>query len=339
MIDGLNVSNWSRDVFEAMREGGVSAANCTCCIWEGFDASAREIARWKRRLSENDDLLLQVFDADDIVAAKEAGKVGIILGWQNSSGFDDYLPFVGLFAELGLRVVQLTYNTANSVGCGCYEERDGGLTGFGRELVHELNRHRILIDLSHVGRQTAMDALQTSAQPVAYTHCLPAALKDHPRNKTDDELRAVAERGGFVGVTFFPSFMKRGAASTIADYLDALEYVLDLVGEQNVGIGTDFTEGHGPSFVDYITRDKGIGRRLTEFAPTMLPTDLTGVRDFPRVTEAMVDRGWSDDLIMRVLGRNWLGFLGTLWSSAGGPTGSIEPAPGSPGRLLSPERS
>ena len=184
-------------------------------------------------------------------------------------------------AELGLRVVQLTYNTANAVGCGCYEERDGGLTGFGRELVHELNRHRILIDLSHVGRQTAMDALQISAQPVAYTHCLPAALKDHPRNKTDDELRAVAGRGGFIGVTFFPSFMQRGEASTIADYLDALEYVIDLVGEQNVGIGTDFTEGHGPSFVDYITRDKGIGRRLTEFAPTMLPTDLTGCEGPP----------------------------------------------------------
>ena len=208
----------------------------------------RNVAAWKQRFVEHADLIMQVYTTDDIRRAKSEGRLGIFLGWQNSSAYDDYLPFVAIFAELGVRVVQLTYNTANAVGSGCYESEDRGLTDFGHDLVAELNRNGVLIDLSHTGARTAADTIRASARPVCYTHTLPAAQSPHPRNKSDEELRLLAQHDGFVGATAFPAFLRIGDESTIEDYLDAVEYLVDTVGEQQVGIGTDFTEGRGPDF-------------------------------------------------------------------------------------------
>jgi membrane dipeptidase len=315
VIDGLNVSEWSPAVFSAMQRGGVTAANCTCCIWEGFHDTMRQVAQWKRWFGENADVITQVYDVEDIHRAKRERRVGIILGWQNTSGFDDHLPFVSLFAELGLRIVQLTYNTANSVGCGCYESRDGGLTDFGRELVDALNRAGILIDLSHVGTHTARDAIHASARPVAYTHTLPAAQRAHPRNKTDEELKLIANHDGFVGLTFFPPLLRRGPESTIDDYLDAAEHVMNLVGEAQVGIGTDFTENRPAEFFEYISHDKGAGRRLVDFGEIAFAEGLRSVADLPNLTLAMQRRGWADERTRGFLGENWLTFLAEVWAT------------------------
>ena len=153
VIDGLIISKWSRAVFEDMRRGGLSAANCTCSVWEGFAGTMRNIAEWKRFFRENADLILPVHTTADIRRAKEAGKTGIILGFQNVSAFEDQLGYIQLFKELGVGAVQMAYNTQNLVGTGCYESRDGGLSDFGREVVAEMNRVGILCDLSHVGAE------------------------------------------------------------------------------------------------------------------------------------------------------------------------------------------
>ena len=315
IFDGLNVLNFGPEVFQAMHQGGVTAANCTCSIWEDFSGSVKAIAEWKSWLSTYANLLLPVRCVSDIRRAKSENKVGIVLGWQNATGFGDYLPFVSIFKELGLGIVQLTYNTATSVGSGCYESHDGGLTDFGRELVAEMNRVGILIDLSHVGARTADDAIRSSAKPVAYSHCCPSALKTHPRNKSDAQLRVIAERGGLVGVTMFPAFLKNGAQSTLPDYVDTIAYVLDVVGEDHVGIGTDFTEGHGPDFFRYIVRDKGHARALTQFAATKMPAGFERIVDFPRLTEEMERRGWPDARIAKIMGENWLRLLGDVWGA------------------------
>ena len=205
VIDGLNVSNFSRSVFEDMRRGGVTASNCTSSVWENFTETMRNTARWKTWLRDNADLITQVYTTEDIHRAKRENKAGIILGWQNSTGIEDRLDYLALFHELGLRIVQLTYNTQNLVGSGCYESRDSGLSDFGRDVLAEMNRLGILCDLSHVGAKTSEDAIVASKQRVAYSHCLPAGLKAHPRNKSDQQLRFIAERSGFVGVTMFPA--------------------------------------------------------------------------------------------------------------------------------------
>ncbi|WP_119461892.1 dipeptidase [Rhodospirillaceae bacterium SYSU D60014] len=315
VIDGLIVSHWARPVFEAMHRGGLAAANCTCSVWEDFPTTMKAVADWKRWIRENDDILTQVYSTADIRRAKEEGRVGIILGWQNSTGFGDYLPLVAVYKELGLGIVQLTYNTANTVGCGCYEGKDGGLTDFGRELVEELNRVGILIDLSHVGSSTSRDAIVHSRQPVAYSHCLPAALKAHPRNKSDEDLRFIAERGGFAGITMFPPFLARGVDSTVDDYVDAIAHVLNIVGEDQVGIGTDFTQDHGEDFFRYITEDKGYARSLTKFGEIVMPEGFRRIEDFPNLTRAMERRGWSEGRIAKIMGENWIALLKSVWGA------------------------
>jgi membrane dipeptidase len=144
VVDGLNVSKWSREVFEDMRKGELTAVNCTCCVWENFRQTMDNIAQWQRWFVEHDDLILQVFTAKDIIKAKTKNKTGIILGFQNVSAFEDHLDYIKLFKELGVGIAQMAYNTQNLVGTGCYESKDGGLSDFGREVVAEMNRVGIL---------------------------------------------------------------------------------------------------------------------------------------------------------------------------------------------------
>jgi len=313
VIDGLNVSNFSRAVFEDMRRGGVTAADCTSSVWENFTETMRNTAKWKVWLRENADLITQVYTTEDIHRAKRENKTGIILGWQNSTGIEDRLDHLALFHELGLRIIQLTYNTQNLVGSGCYESRDGGLSDFGRDVLAEMNRLGILCDLSHVGPKTSEDAILASRQRVAYSHCLPAGLKVHPRNKSDEQLRFIAERGGFVGVTMFPPFLKAGASATVDDYVEAIEYVIDLCGEDCVGIGTDFTQDYDKAFFDWITHDKGTGRKLIEFGEIINPEGMRTIGDFPNLTAAMERRGWPEGRIRKIMGENWLQLLGDVW--------------------------
>jgi membrane dipeptidase len=315
VVDGLIVSNFTRTVLQDMQAGGVTAANCTCCVWEGFEDTMLNVARWKRLIAENADLVMQVYRTADIAEAKQTGKVGIVLGWQNTSGYGDNLDTVPLFAELGVRIVQLTYNTANSVGDGCYESVDRGLTDFGRDLIAAMNRAGVLIDLSHVGPKSAENAIKASAKPVAYSHCAPAGMKNHPRNKSDEQIRSIAQQGGFVGVTMFPAFLGRGAQSNIDDYVEAIEYVINLAGEEQVGIGTDMTQDQPPEFFRWITHDKGNGRKLVDFGTALELGGFGRLRDFPNLTESMERRGWSEVRIERVLGRNWLRLLTEVWGS------------------------
>lgn len=313
VVDGLNISRFDRSVFEDLRRGGVTAANCTCSIWENFRDSMDQVARWQAHFREHADLITQVFTTADIHRAKAEGRTGIILGWQNLSGIEDRLDYLGLFKALGVGVMQIAYNTQNWVGTGCYERHDGGLSEFGHEVIAEMNRLGILCDLSHVGPRTSEDVIRASTRPVAYTHCLPAGLKAHPRNKTDAQLRSIAERGGFVGVTMFPPFLRRGTQSTVDDYVEAIEYVLDRVGESQVGIGTDFTQGWGPEFFDWITRDKGRARKLTEFGEILNPEGIRTIGEFPNLTATMQRRGWSEARIRRVMGENWIALLREVW--------------------------
>ena len=314
VFDGLIVANWGRDVFEDMHRGGITAANCTCSIWEGFQATMTNIATWKRYFREHADLLHQVYTTADIQLAKQSGKTGIVLGFQNSTAFEDHLGYVALFKELGVGIVQMCYNTQNWVGTGCYE-RDGGLSGYGHDVVAEMNRVGIMCDLSHVGPQTSEDVIRASTKPVTYSHCLPAGLKDHPRNKTDAQLKFIAERGGFIGVTMFPPFLKRGVEATVDDYIEAMDYVINIAGEESVGIGTDFTQGYGQPFFDWITHDKGTGRKLTDFGEIVNPEGIRTIGEFPNLTAAMEKAGWPESKIRKIMGENWVRVLGDVWGS------------------------
>lgn len=313
VFDGLIVAKWSRDIFEDMRKGGITAANCTCSVWENFQSTMHNIAQWKGWFAEHQDILLQVHHTGDILRAKEQGKTGIVLGFQNVSAFEDQLGYVRLFKELGVGIVQMAYNTQNLVGSGCYESKDGGLSDFGREVVAEMNQVGMMCDLSHVGEHTSSDVIEASSQPVCYSHCLPSGLKQHPRNKSDAQLKAIAGKGGFIGVTMFPPFLRKGANSTVADYVEAIDYVVNLAGEESVGIGTDFTQGYGDEFFQWLTHDKGYARQLTEFGEIVNPEGIRTIGEFPNLTAAMEQAGWPEPKIRGIMGGNWMRVLVGVW--------------------------
>jgi len=251
--------------------------------------------------------------AADIAAAKAAGKTGIILGFQNASPIEDRLDYLALYKRLGVGVMQLTYNTQNLIGSGCYESRDSGLADFGREVVAEMNRVGIAVDLSHVGTKTSDDAIAASRDPVVFSHVLPRELKDHPRNKDTRQLKAVADRGGLIGVTMFPPFLPRGPASTVDDYAAIIEWMVDRCGEDHVGYGTDFTQDHGQAFFEWITRDKGYARKLTEFGEIKNPTGIEHIAETLNLTAALERRGWKTARIEKVMGVNWVAYLKRVW--------------------------
>lgn len=312
VIDGLIISRWGREVFVDMHKGGISAANCTVSVWEGFQDTVNNIIQMCQHIQENSDILTEIRSTKDILAAKQNNKTGIILGFQNAQAFEDNLGYVKVFKHLGVGIVQMAYNTQNLICTGCYE-KDGGLSDYGRDIVAAMNQEGILCDLSHVGRQSARDIIQTSAKPVCYSHCLPAGLKDHPRNKSDEDLNFIAQNDGFVGVTMFPPFLAQGTKATVDDYVSAIEYIVNLVGEDKVGVGTDFTQGYGTEFFNWITHDKGHGRKLTEFGEIINPQGMRTIGDFPNLTAAMQKAHWSQSKIEKIMGMNWVNLLKDVW--------------------------
>lgn len=319
VIDALMISNWSRAVFEDMRNGGLTAVNCTCSVWENFPATIANIAQWRRWFAEHEDILLRVRTTADIKRAKAEGKTGIILGFQNTSAIEDQLDYLGILKDLGVGIMQLTYNTQNYSGAGCWEPKDAGLTGFGGEVVERMAHEGIVCDLSHVGDQTTKDAIVASPKPVCFTHAQPLALFDTPRNKSPEAVRLLADHGGIMGVSLFTPGMKQGNDATVADVVDVIAYLIDEMGEEQVAIGTDFTQDHKrPSpFQEFAQRDKGYARFTTEYlnATVKKPLGFRTIGEWPNVTAEMEKRGWKEGRIRRVLGENWMRLLKDVWGA------------------------
>ncbi len=312
VIDGLVIAKWDRALFEDMRRGGITAANCTVSVWEGFQNTVNNISAMNQLIDDNSDLILKVTCSDDIRRAKAQGKTGVMMGFQNAHAYEDQIGYVQVFKDLGIGIVQMCYNTQNLVGTGCYE-RDGGLSGFGHEIVAEMNRVGVMCDLSHVGAKTSQEVILASKKPVCYSHCLPSGLKDHPRNKSDEDLKFIADHGGFVGVTMFAPFLKNGIHSSIEDYVEAIEYIYNLVGEDQIGIGTDFTQGQDEAFFEWLTHDKGYARRLTRFGEIINPEGIRTLGEFPNLTDALLRRGFSERQVSKIMGENWVRVLSDVW--------------------------
>lgn len=315
VFDGLNICNWSREIFEEWRAAGLTGVSATCGLWENTRDSLLNVARWKRWFDEHADLIVQAHATTDIERAKRENRTAVVLSWQNTAGIEDRLEFLRLFADLGVRIMQLTYNTQNYSGAGYTELADSGLTGFGREVVDEMGRVGIVCDLSHVGPKTSADTIEYAQVAPCFSHILPAGLKAHPRNKSDELIRAVGRRGGMVGLSSFGPFMARGNDSTLDDYVAACEYVIELAGEDHVGIGSDASQGHGrPSpFMEWCNHDKGYARQLTPFGHDKVVKPLGALKDRPLLADAMQRRGWSDERMRKVLGANWMAYLKRVW--------------------------
>ena len=318
VIDGLNVSRWdSQAVYDSLSNGRVTAINATIAIWEGFHETLDNTSAWMRRFRDQSATLSQVRTADDILSAKEQGKVGVALGWQNASPIENHLDRLELFYEFGVRVIQITYNERNLVGNGCYERVDDGLSNFGVDVVKEMDRLGILVDLSHVGDQTTLEAIELSENPVACTHANARSFFDNPRNKTDDALRILAEKGGVVGANAFPCFLRNEWESTLSDYVDAIDDLVERIGIDHVGIGTDYTQDQSRDFFRWLLSRQGtipLEEWIATFPdPVVHPTGMETPDKLAAVSRELQARGYSGEDIEKVLGGNWLRLFRQVW--------------------------
>ena len=207
--------------------------------------------------------------------------------------------------------MQLTYNTQNYSGAGYTEIRDSGLTGFGRQVVDEMGLLGIVVDLSHVGPVTSEDAIKYTSKPPCFGHVLPGGLHEHPRNKSNHLLQLIRKKGGFVGISQFGPHMAKGNESTIDDYVAAVDFVIDLISEDLVGVGSDASEGHArPSdLMALCNLDKGYARRLTPWGSQTVVKPLGPLKERPELAKAMARAGWSKSKMQKALGENWLNYL------------------------------
>lgn len=318
VVDGLQISNWDVEVLEELRAGGVTGVNATCAVWEGPAETLRNIGRWYELVRQNPDVVTLALTGEDILAARESRRVGVLLGFQNTSSFGDDYTLVEVFHRLGVRVAQLTYNIQNLVGGACYEPQDSGLTRFGRNVVAEMDRVGMLIDLSHVGNRTSRDAIEASAHPVAITHANPTWFFDSPRNKPDDVIGALVARGGVIGCCLYPNVIG-GERTTRADFCSMVVRLVDQVGIEHVGIGSDCARGWDDDFVGWLRNGRWQPTAPQRATWPTWPTWFHGPAQFPSLVEGLTSAGLDDDAVSAILGGNWMRLFGQVFG-CGTPT-------------------
>jgi membrane dipeptidase len=312
-----------------LKAGNVTAANLTISgTAAGFEEAMADILRWQALTTAADSPWHPVLAAADIERARASGRVGLIMGWQNTKPLGDQLERIALFHQLGLRVVQLTYNYAELFGDGCLESRNAGLSRLGVDAVAEMNRVGIAIDLSHCGEQTCLDAARHSKKPVFLTHANAKTVHNRPRNKSDTAMRAVADTGGIVGASLHGFMNWSGNPAeppSLEGFVRHVRHMVDLVGIDHVGFGTDLPSVRDPSATQSIldmsaARFAGAtGDFVAAFGNTLAkryPDALNSPRFMARQTAALLKAGFGESQVEKIMGRNLVRVLGEVWGSA-----------------------
>lgn len=301
---------------------GVTAACGTFSALERFDSAferaVREIANGHAIIAALSDDLLLVRNASDIERAWTENKHAVIIDFQNTIALGDELDRIDMFHGLGLRMVQLTYNLQNLVGCGCTERYQGGLTYFGQHVVGRLNDLKILVDVSHCSEQVGWDAMDISSAPVIVSHSTSKSVVLHDRGKTDELARAIADQGGYFGVVVVPGFVRDSPGATLDDFVRHVDHLVNICGIDHVGVGTD-KGGPGPAtgtlieYPDAVPYDRPgafnwSGFRYEEHRLTAEynTEGFESFGDWPNVTVALAGAGYTEDELRKLLGLNYL---------------------------------
>ncbi len=326
-LDCTALTYFNNEYFVKLKKGGTTAINLTLIDpattqYDDYLRVGRNIAFLYDVLEDNPHVLLAT-QVEDIMKAKKADKVAVIFGLQNASPIGKDLGLLRILHRLGVRIVGLTYQRRNLLGDGCGEKKDCGLSLFGEEVVKEINRLGIVICLAHSGYKTFMDALELSKEPVLFTHGAVRSICDHARNLTDDQIQALADKGGVMGIAPKSWWLKPQSPATIEDYLDQIDYVAKLVGVDHVGIGTDVSEAQPKAFYDMLERLYPEYQSYTKGLTyeTLHPPELveivkgkhSGALLIPNITKGLVARGYSDEEIEKILGGNFIRIFKRIW--------------------------
>lgn len=309
------------------KASGLTAVNVTISavgvIAGAFDETVKQIAFWERELARHPDVLMKVESAADLKKAKASGKLGLIYGFQDTLPVGDDPGRLDTFYRLGVRIVQMTYNRRNLAGDGCLEPGNAGLSLFGRALLDRMNTLGILADFSHCGHRTTREGIASSKKPVAITHSGCVAIADLPRNKTDEELKELADRGGVFGVYFMP-FLRTKGQPMAEDVIRHIEHAVKVCGEDHVGVGTDGAISAVELTPDYVKRfheDIARRRKLGISAPGesedvyLFVPDLNTPRRFDTLAAELLRRGHSEERVAKILGGNFARLFAEAWTA------------------------
>ena len=323
LIDGLQYANWSEKIFRQMRAGGVDAVHVTITYHESFRETVLNIEQWNRWFERFPDLIFQGFTAADIETARQTGRTAIFFGSQNPSCIEDDIGLVEVLHRLGMRFMQLTYNNQSLLATGCYEAEDRGISRMGREVVREMNRVGMVVDMSHSGERSTLETIEHSTRPIAITHANPASWHPARRNKSDTVLKALAESDGMLGLSLYPHHLKGGSQCSLADFCDMVARAIDVMGPGNVGIGSDLCQDQPDSIVEWMrvgrwtkAIDYGEGSADAPGFPPM-PDWFGDNRDFGRIAEGLRQRGLSEAELTGIMGGNWMRFFAQSFGPEG----------------------
>jgi membrane dipeptidase len=307
VVDGLQYSNWDRALLEELKAGGISAVHATIVYWEDARQTLSLLADWNRRFRDHGDLIRPARSGADIRAAKAEGRIAFVFGAQNCTPIEQDLGLVELFRSLGLVFMQLTYNNQSPLGAGCYETNDSGLTRFGREVVAEMNRVGMIVDLSHTAETTTLDTIAFSTRPVCISHANPNFFHNNVRNKSDRVLRALAESGGMLGFSLYPLHIG-GSGCRLAAFTEMVARTAEMMGVERIGIGSDTVRGWPDSVLDWMRN----GRWTHGTSKPSWPEWQAWYRspaDFGNLSAGLLARGFSRQDVALIMGENWIRFM------------------------------
>ena len=317
IVDALTMPAAERRWLEEWRAAGLGCVNCCVAVWENATEAMAVLGKWRLLIAQNSDIVAQAASVAEIEAIRKSGRTAIVLGFQNTAPVEHNLDLFGVYRDLGVCIMQLTYNLQNYIGCGYWEAKDTGISSrFGKIALEEMARVGIMVDLSHCGERTTLEAIDLSPRPVAITHANPreyvgAGVYGAGRLKTTEAIKALAARKGVIGLTPNRNMTKNGAATTLEEFGDMVAWVVDRIGVDAVGIGTDYCPGH-PNTVRTWWR---YARWSRESAPEeqMKIAPHEGWSDWMKTQAGMANvmrelarRGFSQDEIAQIAGGNWL---------------------------------
>ncbi len=313
-IDNLQYCNWSRKIFEINREANLDAVHVTIVYHENFNELTIELKKWNKLLKENSDLILSGKDFNDIEKAHKEKKTAIFFGFQNCSPIEDDISLVEKVSDLGCKFMQLTYNNQSLLATGCYEKVDSGVTNFGKEVIKEMNRVGMVIDMSHSAEKSTFDAIELSEKPIAITHANPNFWHAAKRNKSSSLLKTLSESGGMLGLSLYPHHLKNNTECTLESFCEMTARTAEIMNVNNIGIGSDLCLNQPDSVVEWMrngtwskSKNYGEGTKKKPGFPKQ-PSWFEDARGFKNLEKGLRKVGFSDDETNGILGDNWFNF-------------------------------
>ena len=313
-IDNLQYCNWSKEIFESNREAGLDAIHVTIAYHEDYDEVQKNFEEWKGYFATYPELIFQGRSYLDIEKAHNENKTAVFFGFQNCSPIEDDIKLVESVHQMGAVFMQLTYNNQSLLATGCYEETDSGVTRMGKEVIKEMNRVGVIIDMSHSADKSTFDAINFSEKPIAITHANPLFWHKAKRNKPNDILKALGESGGMLGLSLYPHHLLGGTNCTLDSFCQMVAKTAEIIGTKNLGIGSDLCLKQPDSIVEWMrngtwtkTKDYGEGTVSNAAFPNQ-PEWFQDARGFNNIEKGLKKVGFNNDELYGILGDNWFNF-------------------------------